>query len=277
MWRESYVGFLATAGDPLGRSGSWLSGVDFTYSTSSFLGNKNFSLNAYGVMTGRDGLGSDRTAAAFKIDYPNDKWDLRLWYRRIGRDFDPSLGFVPRRAMQRWNPAISNRTRFARGPIQDMSMGVNPYITYSLHNQYESLESPVTLLNLRFRSGERVQFIVTPTADRPRQPFEVSDGVVIAPALYQWVRRNVGFHDRAEAPALRVAQLDDGLLLQRRPHAVGPDAGVESHAVVHGRVHRRAERRRPAGRRLHAAPVRHAAAHQRVVRFFDFNLRPVRH
>jgi Domain of unknown function (DUF5916) len=193
LWRESYVGFLATAGDPLGRSGSWLSGVDFTYSTSSFLGDKNFSVNAYGVMMGREGLGNDRTATAFKVDYPNDKWDLRLWYRRIGRDFDPSLGFVPRRAMQRWNPAISNRTRFARGPIQDMSMGINPYITYSLHGQYEGLESPLTIVNWRFRSGERVQFIVTPTADRPRQPFEVSEGVVIAPALYQWVRRNVGF------------------------------------------------------------------------------------
>ena len=193
LWRESYVGFLATAGDPLGRSGSWLSGVDFTYSTSSFLGNKNFSLNAYGVAMGREGLGNDRTAAAFKIDYPNDKWDLRLWYRRIGRDFDPSLGFVPRRAMQRFNPAISNRTRFARGPVQDISMGANPYITYSLHGQYEGLESSVTLANVRFRSGERVQFVVTPTADRPRQPFEVSEGVVIAPALYQWVRRNVGF------------------------------------------------------------------------------------
>lgn len=192
LWRESYVGFLATAGDPLGRSGSWLSGVDFTYSTSGFLGDKNFSLNAYGVVMGREGLGNDRTAAAFKIDYPNDKWDMRLWYRRIGRDFDPSLGFVPRRAMQRWNPAISNRTRFARGPIQDMSMGINPYITYSLHGQYEGLESPLTIVNWRFRSGERVQFIVTPTADRPRQPFEVSEGVVIEPALYQWVRRNVG-------------------------------------------------------------------------------------
>ena len=26
LWRESYIGFLATVGDPLGRSGSWLSG-----------------------------------------------------------------------------------------------------------------------------------------------------------------------------------------------------------------------------------------------------------
>ena len=193
LWRESYVGFMATAGDPLGRSGAWLSGVDFTYSTSSFRGNKNFSLNAYAVMTGREDLGDDRTAFAGKIDYPNDKWDMRLWYRRIGRDFDPSLGFVPRRAMQRWNPAVSNRTRFAHGPIQDMSMGVNPYITYDLHNQFEGLDSPLTLVNWRFRSGERVQFIVTPTADRPRQPFEVSDGVIIEPALYTWVRRTVGF------------------------------------------------------------------------------------
>lgn len=193
LWRESYVGFLATAGDPLGRSGSWLTGVDFTYATSGFLGNKNFSINAYGVVTDRDGLGGDRTAYAAKIDYPNDKWDIRLWYRRIGRDFDPSLGFVPRRAMQRWNPAISNRTRFARGPIQDMSMGVNPYITMDLRGQWESYDSPITAVNWRFRSGDRVQVIVTPAGDRPRQPFEMSDGVFIAPGPYTWVRRLVGF------------------------------------------------------------------------------------
>ena len=32
----------------------------------------------------------------FKIDYPNDLWDIALMSKRIGRDFDPSLGFVPR-------------------------------------------------------------------------------------------------------------------------------------------------------------------------------------
>jgi hypothetical protein len=193
LWRESYVGFLATAGDPLGRTGSWLSGVDFTYSTSTFLGDKNFSLSGYGVMTGRDGLGNDRTATAFKFDYPNDRWDLRFWYHRIGRDFDPSLGFVPRRAFQRWNPAISRRIHFARGPVQDLSMGFNSYVTHSLHGQYEGLDSDVQIANVRFRSGERAQFVVTPMADRPREPFEVSEGVVIAPALYQWVRRNLVF------------------------------------------------------------------------------------
>ena len=196
-WVRRYVGtsmraFLATAGDPLGRSGSWLSGVDFTYSTTSFLGNKNFSINAWAVATGRDGLHGDTMAQAFKIDYPNDKWDMRLWYRRIGADFDPSLGFVPRRAMQRWNPAISNRTRFARGLIQDVSHGVNPYITLDLEGQWESLDSPIQSV-WRFRSGDRVQAVVTLGGDRPTQPFQISPGVVVPPGSYTWVRRNVGF------------------------------------------------------------------------------------
>ncbi len=228
LWRESYVGFLATAGDPLGRSGSWVSGVDFTYSTSGFLGDKNFSLNAYGIMTGRDGLGNDRTAAAFKIDYPNDKWDLRLWYRRIGRDFDPSLGFVPRRAMQRWNPAISNRTRFARGPIQDMSMGINPYITYSLHNQYEGLESPLTLAEPAL--SQRGAGPVHRDANRRSPEAAVrsirggGDRACSVPVgtAQRWL------HDRAETPAVRVPELDHRIVLQRRPLAVGSDAGVES-------------------------------------------------
>ena len=167
LWRESYIGFLATAGDPLGRSGSWLSGVDFTYSTTSFLGNKNFSINAWGVATGREGLRGDTTAYAAKIDYPNDKWDMRVWYRRIGRDFDPSLGFVPRRAMQRWNPAISNRTRFARGPIQDVSHGINPYITLDLDGTVGEPRFAASSRSGDFAAAIACRRIVTFGGDRP--------------------------------------------------------------------------------------------------------------
>jgi hypothetical protein len=36
------VGGIATIGDPLGRTGSWLGGLDFTYATSKFRCDKNF-------------------------------------------------------------------------------------------------------------------------------------------------------------------------------------------------------------------------------------------
>ncbi|MEA1877230.1 MAG: hypothetical protein U9N86_10235 [Bacteroidota bacterium] len=47
-------------------------------------------------MTNRTDLEGDRSGVGFKIDYPNDLWDIAFTYYRLGESFDPSLGFVPR-------------------------------------------------------------------------------------------------------------------------------------------------------------------------------------
>jgi hypothetical protein len=96
LWQESWVGGIVTLGDPLGRKDSWLGGADFTYATSRFRGSKNFLAGVWGLAAGRSDMGRDASSAGFKLDYPNDEWDLALTYKRIGRGFDPSLGFVPR-------------------------------------------------------------------------------------------------------------------------------------------------------------------------------------
>jgi hypothetical protein len=191
IWKESYVGALVTAGDPLGRSGSWTAGVDFTYQTTTFLGDKNFTVSLWGLTAGRDDSRGDTAAYAFKVDYPNDEWDWRVWHRRVGRDFDPSLGFVSRRAVQFWNPSFTHRPRFARGPIQQMSHGVNPYIWTDLSGQWETYDAQIQLADWLFRSGDRVRVVVSPSGDRPLLPFEISPGVVIPPGPYQWVRRSI--------------------------------------------------------------------------------------
>ena len=112
--RESSVGVLATFGDPLGRPDAWTAGTDLTFRTSTFLGDKNLVAAAWGLATGRQGLGGDRTAAGLALDYPNDLWDVYASYRRIGDGFDPSLGFVPRPGIQALAGATSPGSR-ARG------------------------------------------------------------------------------------------------------------------------------------------------------------------
>lgn len=59
---ESWVGIMATSGDPVGRQGSWLLGADFTYATSRFRGDKNFLFGVWALATGREDLGGDATA-----------------------------------------------------------------------------------------------------------------------------------------------------------------------------------------------------------------------
>jgi hypothetical protein len=188
LWRESWVGAIATVGDPVGRGGSWLAGGDFTFATSRFLGDKNLLAGMWGLATGRDDLGGDATALGFTIDYPNDLWDVNVRYKRIGRDFDPSLGFVPRRAVHMINGQANNRTRLGRGPVQQLFHQFQPFIALDLSGHWESYQVFTAPVNWRFRSGDRVEINVNPTGERLAEPFEAPGGVIVPPGSYHWRR-----------------------------------------------------------------------------------------
>jgi Domain of unknown function (DUF5916) len=188
LWRESWLGGIATIGDPLARPGSWLAGGDFTYATSRFRGDKNFLVGVWGLATGRDDLGGDATAHGFKVDYPNDLWDIALTYKRIGRNFDPSLGFVPRPAVQLYNLGVDSSPRLARGPIQQMFFEFEPSLATNLAGHWESYRVFSAPVNWRFRSGDRAEFNIVPAGERLIEPFEVADGVSIPPGAYHWRR-----------------------------------------------------------------------------------------
>ena len=191
LWSESWIGAIGTVGDPLGRSDSWLGGVDFTYATSKFRGDKNFLAGAWALATGRQDLGSDATSYGFKIDYPNDKWDIAVTHKRIGKDFDPSMGFVPRRSVHLINGQINNRTRIRSGPFQQLVHEFQPSLALDLTGRWESYRVFMAPVNWRFRSGDRFELNANPTGERLIEPFEVADGVVIAPGAYHWMRYRI--------------------------------------------------------------------------------------
>ena len=182
---ESWIGAIATTGDSLGRPGSALGGVDVTYATSRFRGNKNLRAGAWGLLTSRNGLQGDKSAAGLTVSYPNDEWEALFNYKRIGPSFDPSLGFVPRRDVQLINVEVNNHTRIARGPFQQLTHEFQPFVATDLSGRWESYRIFMAPLNWRFRSGDRVEFNVNPTGERLVAPFAVSR-VTIPPGTYQW-------------------------------------------------------------------------------------------
>ena len=193
LWKESWIGAVATVGDPLGRPGSWLAGADFTYATSHFLGDKNFLVGAWGLATARQDLGSDASSYGVTANYPNDQWNIGLNAKRIGRDFDPSLGFVPRRSVILYNGTADNRTLLHHGPIQQLEHEFRPSLATDLAGQWESYRVFTAPINWRFRSGDRVELNINPTGERLDESFEVADGVVIQPGSYQWRRYRLEF------------------------------------------------------------------------------------
>jgi hypothetical protein len=188
---ESRVGVIATAGDPLGRGGSFEIGADFTYQTSHLGGDKNFMAGVWGLLTRRDGLGGDRSAFGFKVDYPNDLWDCYVQFRHVGDGFDPSLGFVPRRAIRAYQAGCTFAPRPKSRFVRQMFHELYPSLVTDLGGRWESYRVFMAPVNWRLESGDRLELNWAPAGERLTEPFEITEGVLVPPGSYHWNRYRV--------------------------------------------------------------------------------------
>lgn len=185
---ESSVGMISSVGDPLGREGSWMSGFDFTYQTTRFAGNKNFIAGAWGMYTDRADLTDDRSAFGFKIDYPNDKWDIALIYSRIGRDFDPSLSFVPRKGVHFLRLGSTYAPRPEWPWVRQMFHQFFLSYVKNIGGDWQSYSVFTAPINWRLESGDRIEANVRPVGENITEPFEIADGVTIPVGKYNFMR-----------------------------------------------------------------------------------------
>lgn len=188
IMKESSVGIISTFGDPAGLSGSYLGGVDFTYQTTSFKGNKNVLIGGTLQYTDREDLSGDQTAFTFKFDYPNDLWDIALTYIRIGDAFDPSLGFVPRKAMNNYRVGVTYAPRPDWPWVRQMRNQL--FISYisNLAGNWESYRVFTAPINWRLESGDRIEANIVPTGENEPVEREIAEGVIIPAGEYHFVR-----------------------------------------------------------------------------------------
>ncbi len=185
---ESSVGVIATVGDPRGLTRSWLAGADFTYQTSRFRGNRNFLVGAWGSVMDRAGLAGDKTAAGVKVWYPNDLWDVAFSVRRVGDGYQPPLGFVPRPGIYSYDLVGEYDPRPHFWHIRQMFNEFRVSVVTDLQGRWESYSIFTAPVNWRFESGDRVEFNWSPAGDNLITPFEIAEGVSIAPGKYHWTR-----------------------------------------------------------------------------------------
>jgi len=188
LLRESYLGVMATAGDPQGRSDSWMVGSDFTYRTSRLGGRRNLLVGLWALATGRDSLRGQRTAYGAGVEYPNDVLDAGLYYKRIGDGFDPSLGFVPRRGAEFLQANFLLRQRQPVRFLRDLFYELRVNTVLDRDRRWESYVVITTPVYLHFESGDVLEFNIVPYGERLAAPFDIAPGVAIPAGSYQWVR-----------------------------------------------------------------------------------------
>ncbi|MEA1877621.1 MAG: DUF5916 domain-containing protein [Bacteroidota bacterium] len=186
--KESNIGMIGMIGDPMGRAGSWTAGVDLTYQNSEFMGDKNFLIGVWGLYTDRIDLEGDRSGVGFKIDYPNDLWDIALTYYRLGESFDPSLGFVPRKGISYYRFGADYMPRPEKWNIRKFIFESSFSLYTDLDNQWESYRIFTAPVHFALESGDRFEFNVIPAGEYLKEPFDIAEGVTIPEGAYHDIR-----------------------------------------------------------------------------------------
>jgi hypothetical protein len=223
LFEQSSIGIIGTHGNPSSdRGGNTLLGVDARLATSRFRSGQNLSLDLYALRT--QGGASTRAGHAygFRLDYPNDLWDIVLHWKRIGEGFDAAMGFVPRTGIRKTNLGIAFQPRPGRFGIRQFFFELEPELITSLRGRVENWRVFTAPFNLRTESGEHLEWNYIPTFERLDVPFEIQPGLVIPPGSYRWTRYRAEMNTATKRPwvvdfAFRYGSFYGGTLRQYEP------------------------------------------------------------
>jgi len=199
---QSYVGALFTNGDPAGQTSNQVGGFDLKLATSNFLKReKNLSLELFGTKSRTSGLEGLDTAFGGILAYPNDLVNVEYKWMKIGENYNPELGFVPRRGVRisSLSAELSPRPNF--WDIRQMSFEFEYADYYNMREQStETREFRVTPFQWRFNSGDFVTYEYAHNNERLYEPWEIQDGIWLPIGEYTFATHSMGFNSSETKP-----------------------------------------------------------------------------
>lgn len=200
--RQSYIGALFTNGDPTGETSNQVGGLDLKLATSNFLNReKNLSLTMFGSKTRTNGVEGRDTSYGGEIAYPNDLLSLSYKWLKIGENYNPALGFVPRKGVRVASTSADLRPRPKFWRIRQMSFefAYNDY--YNLARRAsETKEIQTTPFQWFFHSGEMIEYQWNWNREQLFELWSIRDGVGLPAGAYRFNTHSFNFESSQSRP-----------------------------------------------------------------------------
>ena len=187
--KRGYVGAMGTFSDRAVRPGAASGGVDFEFpfllrgrENLIFQGNAAYSRDSVGGASGAN--------YRFLVDYPNDHADIVMRIDRIEAGYNPALGFVAQRGIDRFAGQV-NLTPRPKGPsiVRRWEFKLLEYnIVRAIGGDLDNASFEVRPLGVQFQSGDKLEFNLQRDFDGPAADFDVTSNVVIPAGNYWWDR-----------------------------------------------------------------------------------------
>jgi hypothetical protein len=175
--------------------------------------NKSLAIDTYAAGTDT----SVATTATDKTDWSAGlitTWNGPVWHAQggwvhIGEDFDPQMGFLLRRGIDRYNARLTAEPFVKKKGILNLHFEIDSQLYAGLDGKIETEEYRFDLGGLRTSAGHEAKVFVTHTYDAPSAPFAIGP-VTIPVGEYDYNATGVSFLTHASRPVSVEGQLLSG-------------------------------------------------------------------
>ena len=216
VFEQSSFGFLTTVGDPNSDEMNSVTGIDFQYRNTDFMGGHTFEANLYVLGSYSEDLGGLEPTWATNAKLYDRNIELSASVMEIGNDFNPAMGFVRRRGTRRHMLEAEFTPYFEEIIwLRNTRHGYEAELYTDLGNDVVNTKQTFNLASLSFESQEMLSLSVSHHTDRPNKDFDISDGTVIPAGNYDWwdarLSLNTGLYRKfAAANSYTVGSFYDG-------------------------------------------------------------------
>lgn len=206
---ESSVGLIMTDGDPRTNMNNSLLGADFRYRNTNLPSGHSLEGELWYQSTDTQGVNAEQDAWGVRLESPNSEgFEGEFGFQHIEENFNPALGFVNRNGIEFTDIGIgyTNRPddhRWLREISHSVSFRNYDLISGGLESRFIFIEP----FELQTNNGDEFGAQFTYDREVLLEPFEISDGVVIAAGDYEFTRYGLegsGASERAIAPSFEV-------------------------------------------------------------------------
>lgn len=183
------LGALVTHGDPTGTQNNTFTGTDAVWKTSTFSGDKNLDLFAWGARSSdKLGTGGSPDGYGAGLDYPNDLWLIRANMNVYGEALNPGLGFLPRPGTKQYYLELDYKPR----PQSDTWNWIQQFFWHGNYTEVDGINGGKQSSEWHFYpnfntvSGYYYEFDAYQEYDAPPQVFEIAPDVNIPAGRYLW-------------------------------------------------------------------------------------------
>lgn len=211
---ESIVGMIATEGDPRSNLDNSLAGVDFRYRNTRLASGRTAEGTFWFQESNTEGVTGNQSNYGFDFGFDSSEgFNGQIEYEVLEQNFNPALGFVNRSNVERKRFFGGHRYRPSGHPwfrSNQIFLSLQQFSNVST-GELESQSVFFRPFRIQTHRGDRYSIQLQKAREVLIEPFEISDGIIIAPGDYSYASYALDIEvarERTLAPKISVGQGD---------------------------------------------------------------------